>query len=76
LLPREVFSTPELDGEESDLLQLIGAGLMNREIAAKYDMPMWVVAARVSALYGAMDVLNRPNCAHVAWCTGLLGADS
>lgn len=74
LLPLERYARPVLNARAGRILELIGAGLLNREIAPVIDTDVKTTSNAVTRLYRDLGASNRPHAVHIGWCTGLLGA--
>lgn len=75
LLPVEPYTRPTLTARRRQLLSLIGAGLLNREIAPLMGIEAISVAPAAVKLYEVMGVRNRPHAVHVGVCTRLIALD-
>jgi LuxR family transcriptional regulator, maltose regulon positive regulatory protein len=69
-----VQALPEpLTPREQEILELLAAGLTNREIAGQFVISPETVKKHVSSIYGKLGISNRTEAAALARELGLLG---
>ncbi|MFI6408083.1 response regulator transcription factor [Streptomyces sp. NPDC050548] len=56
-----------LSGREQEVLQLLGHGMSNREIATSLSISPETVKDHVRSIRSKLNVANRVHAAHVAW---------
>jgi DNA-binding NarL/FixJ family response regulator len=71
--PKAAQPAPPLSGREREVLQLIGAGATNREIAERLHLSPHTVKEHTSALYRKLGARNRAEAVQRAQRVGLLG---
>ena len=64
----------ELSPRELEVLQLIGAGLTNRQIAERLYISPKTASIHVSHILTKLDVPRRVHAAHIAYRLGLTSA--
>jgi LuxR family transcriptional regulator, maltose regulon positive regulatory protein len=70
--PVRVLPEP-LTAREQEILELLAAGLTNREIAGQFVISPETVKKHVSSIYGKLGISNRTEAAALARKLGLLG---
>lgn len=64
-----------LTGRETEVLTLLGKGLLNREIAELLDLKPSTVAAHIKSIYRKLDISSRAEAALEAGRRGLIDLD-
>lgn len=64
--------TPRLTGRQREVLRLVAAGLLNKQIAGVLGISKNTVDNHVRALLSRLDAANRQACVRIARQRGLL----
>jgi DNA-binding NarL/FixJ family response regulator len=68
----DAYPIERLTGRETEILQLISAGLSNKEIAARLEISGHTVKYHVSSIYSKLGVSNRTEASHLGIRLGLV----
>ena len=74
--PPEEAPEKSLSGREREVLQLLGDGLVKKEVADKLGISVTTVAYHVKHIYEKLDVANAPAAISKAFRTGILPGDA
>lgn len=68
----EFFERNEITEKQRELLQMVGRGLQDKQIAAELEISVSALRQRMHSLMHKADLSNRAQIAALAMCSGLL----
>ena len=69
---RQLLRTEHITSRELEVLELVAAGLENREIAARLYLSVETVKTHIRHVFGALGARSRAHAVAIGFRTGLL----